>query len=119
MKTIAEWQEHVHRIAREHGWWPEIDDGREPSPTDINSRLMLIVSEVAEACEDLRDGSSLSEVRVRFGDKKPVGFAVELADVVIRVMDLAGALGIDLQRAIELKTEYNAKRPFRHGGKAL
>lgn len=119
METIAEWQEQVHRIAREHGWWPEIDGGREPSPTEVNSRLMLIVSEVAEACEELREGMSLSEVRIRFGDKKPIGFAVELADVVIRVMDLAGALGIDLAHAIDVKSAYNAKRPYRHGGKAL
>jgi len=41
----------------------------------------------------------------------------ELADIVIRVYDLAGALGIDLDAAIEVKHQYNVGRPYRHGGK--
>jgi NTP pyrophosphatase (non-canonical NTP hydrolase) len=53
------------------------------------------------------------------GEDKPIGFASELADVVIRVMDLAEAMGIDLEREILLKHEYNLTREHRHGGKAL
>lgn len=49
---------------------------------------------------------------------KPEGFASELADVLIRVFDLAGALGIDLEDAVQSKMAYNKTRPHRHGGKA-
>jgi hypothetical protein len=49
---------------------------------------------------------------------KPEGFIVELADAVIRVCDLAGAMNLDLAAAIETKHRYNKTRPYRHGGKA-
>lgn len=42
-----------------------------------------------------------------------------MADAVIRLFDLAGAMGHDLGRAIIEKHEYNKTRPFRHGGKVL
>ena len=35
---------------------------------------------------------------------------VELADAVIRIADLAGALGIDLGGAVQEKLQYNAQR---------
>jgi len=38
---------------------------------------------------------------------------------VIRVADLCGKLGIDLDFALTMKMEYNQTRPHRHGGKAL
>lgn len=47
--------------------------------------------------------------------KKPEGVAVELADAVIRIADLCGHLGIDLEAAIDLKMAYNETRPFKHG----
>ena len=42
----------------------------------------------------------------------------ELADIVIRAMDTAVVLGVDLGEAIARKSEYNRTRPFRNGGKA-
>lgn len=50
---------------------------------------------------------------------KPEGVASELADVLIRIGHLAGALGADLELAVEEKMQYNATRPRRHGGKVL
>ncbi len=48
---------------------------------------------------------------------KPCGIPSELADVAIRLADLAGALGIDLEQAIIEKHRYNRTRAYRHGGK--
>ncbi len=42
-------------------------------------------------------------------------FEDELADAVIRIFDLCGGLGIDLQKQIEWKTEYNKGRKKKHG----
>lgn len=53
--------------------------------------------------------------RLRKTFKKPEGVAVELADAVIRIADLCGHLGIDLEAAIALKMDYNETRPFKHG----
>ena len=43
----------------------------------------------------------------------------EIADIIIRALDLAHFLKVDPARAIALKAEYNESRPFRHGGKLL
>lgn len=50
---------------------------------------------------------------------KPEGVASELADVVIRVADMCGVYGIDLNNAIKEKLAYNKTRPHMHGGKRL
>lgn len=50
---------------------------------------------------------------------KPVGVPSELADAVIRIADLCGLYGIDLEKAVKEKLSFNRTRPFRHGGKRL
>lgn len=47
----------------------------------------------------------------------PVGVPSELADIIIRVLDLAAAYGIDIGKAVVSKMEYNKSRPEKHGGK--
>lgn len=39
----------------------------------------------------------------------------ELADIIIRVLDTAGARGVNIGRAVLLKMAYNATRPHMHG----
>lgn len=55
----------------------------------------------------------------KFVPHKPEGVGAELADVVIRIADMCGLYGIDLQARIEEKMEYNLTRPYRHGNKKL
>lgn len=43
--------------------------------------------------------------------------AEEMADVIIRLGDMAQEYGIDLQTAVIQKMLYNESRPHRHGGK--
>lgn len=50
---------------------------------------------------------------------KPLGHPSELADVIIRIVDGAYELGIDLDEAVKVKMAYNKKRPFKHGRKVL
>jgi NTP pyrophosphatase (non-canonical NTP hydrolase) len=101
-----------HDVAKDRGWW----DGWTESPEAIAAKLCLIHSEVSEALEDVREDRML--MAIGYGGK-PCGLPTELADVVIRVFDLAGALDIDIVEAILVKMEYNERRPYRHGGKAL
>jgi NTP pyrophosphatase (non-canonical NTP hydrolase) len=85
-------------------------------PPTIPERIALIHSEASEALEDFRDGKLTTTLRA---DGKPEGLPSELADIVIRVADMCGWLGIDLEEEIRQKATYNETRPYKHGGKAL
>lgn len=84
------------------GWWTGVDPFTDKHV--VPAKLMLIVSEVAEAMEGHRKGL--------MDDKLPhrTMVEVELADAVIRICDLAGALGLDLGGALVEKMAYNRGR---------
>jgi NTP pyrophosphatase (non-canonical NTP hydrolase) len=86
----------AYETAKSKGWHDE--------PRETGTLLALIHSEVSEALEADRKGWD--------GD-----FAEELADVCIRVFDLCGSKGIDLEAVILEKMERNKGRSHKHGGK--
>lgn len=102
-----------HGASFNAGWW----NGKEFNPLDevrrntrigkalVAEKLCLIHSEVSEAMEGHRKGLQ--------DDKLPHRsmLEVELADAVIRIADLAGALDLDLGGAIAEKMAFNAVRP--------
>jgi len=102
-------QKKIHDLAKRNGWWEQ-----ERSPLEIH---MLIVSEVAEATEAVRNGVHPMTIDSETG--KPEGERSELADVVIRIMDYFEHRGWDLEADIELKHAFNTTRPYRHGGKKV
>lgn len=110
MKTIKQWCEEIHENAKNHGWWD--------NPPTAGELLMLVTSEVAEAFEEVRKGKSMTETYYSEGGKME-GVPSELADVVIRVMDMCEYYGIDLEKVIAEKHEFNKTRPYKHGGKVL
>lgn len=99
----------VHALAVTKGWWDW--EGEQRQPLALH---MLMVTEVAEASEQVRDGNP--EIWLRH-DGKPEGEAIELADCVIRIMDYFGRQGWSLEKALRMKMEFNEGRPHRHGGK--
>lgn len=92
-------QKDVFNVAVEHGFHTN-----DTNPLYVPTALALIMAECAEAIEWHRQGKS---------EELPH----ELADIVIRTMDLAASLRIDLNRAIKAKHEFNKSREFKHGGK--
>ena len=92
-KKIAE---DCHKIAIEKGWWDK--------PRPVPELLCLIHSEVSEALEAYRKGDD-------------VDLTEELADIIIRVCDMAGALDLDIETAVLDKNEFNKTRSYRHGNK--
>lgn len=103
-------QKEVHELAVSNGWWPEGTDSR-----IIPEKLALIHSEVSEALEEYRVGNLEACTFSESG--KPEGFGIELADAMIRILDLAQFLGLDMEDLIRCKHEYNRQREYRHGGK--
>ena len=107
---IKQLVEHAHENARQHGW----HDNRR----SFGELIALCHSELSEALEELRFGMEPNHAYYQ-NDGKPCGIPSELADVVIRIADMCGMYGIDLEAAIAEKMEYNKTRPFKHGGKVI
>ena len=94
----------VHNVAKSKGWWSgNRNDGE---------LLMLIVSELSEALEGLRHNNPPSEHIKEFSAAEE-----ELADVVIRVMDMAKARNWRVGEAIMAKIQFNSGREYMHDGK--
>lgn len=106
--SLNELRDLAHSMAVDKGWY---DDG----PRGWPELIALMHSELSEALEEYRAGRGATEVYHVNG--KPEGMPIELADVVIRVLDACGAYGIDLDAAVAEKLAFNATRPRRHGGK--
>ena len=85
-----------------------------PNTNAILAKLALVHSEVSEALEAARKGEYIGFTDDR---GKPQGVVTELADTVIRILHLCDDLGLDLERAIDVKMAYNERRSYRHGGK--
>lgn len=120
LRTLAEMARAAHDNSKAHGWWEgsSVERGEPLVHADtIAAKLALVHSEVSEALEEVRIRDP--RVVVVRGDGKPEGFASELADVIIRVFDLAEACGVDIEDAVLTKHAYNLKRPYRHGGSRL
>lgn len=115
MTTINEMCEAAHHNAVSKGFWDDHLTG--PLPVEaVATKLALIHSEVSEALEDVRDGNLKTKFLTEAGKEgKPVGFGSELADIVIRVADLAKRMGIDLDYEIVTKMVFNSTRPHKHG----
>lgn len=104
-----------HGASAAAGWWKDVKTGTnylEEVRTGtrfgkalVAEKLCLVHSEVSEGMEGHRKGLP--------DDKLPHRsmLEVELADAVIRIADLAGALQLDLGGAVREKLAFNAVRP--------
>ncbi len=91
---INEWCAYCHAIAKEKGFWEK--------ERNVGEALMLVVTELAEAMEGYRH-------------QDQANFKEELADTFIRLFDLCGGMGIDIEAEIAKKAEKNKARPYKHG----
>ena len=106
---------HIAQLFNRHSVAGEITDLTEVEANAVASKLALVHSEVSEALEALRD----RKVYEYFENGKPGGVTTEIADVIIRCLDLLIQLNVDAEAAIAMKMEYNRTRPFKHGGKII
>jgi hypothetical protein len=84
-------------------WWKDPATG-EPIDRNVGELLMLAVSELSEAMEGHRKNlmdDKLSSHKM---------FEVEIADCLIRLLDMAGGLGINIGSIVAQKIIYNMYR---------
>jgi NTP pyrophosphatase (non-canonical NTP hydrolase) len=130
-KTLNELRDEAVAYAKKQGF----HDGT-PEGVNFAERLMLVVSELSEALEADRAGKwcpkgilgnsknpvkALTEVNLNTVTKEFYEHHVrgtveeEIADALIRLFDIAGIYGINLDWHVTAKKAYNDTRSYKHG----
>lgn len=108
--------ESAHDNAERHGFYQDINllldylhkndlpDHAETAKRDfVLAQLSKIACEVGEAVSCIQHSRTMD------------GLPEELADIIIRVMDLSAWLGFQLGSEVEAKMQKNVLRPYKHG----
>lgn len=100
---------------------------------DVPLRMALIHSEVSEAFEAFRKDKfcnlsdsqknvltgwvQVDDFKKSFAENIKDTFEDEIADSIIRLLDLCGKMNIDIEYHIQQKMRFNETRGFKYGGK--
>ena len=122
---MNELRDKIYKNAKDKGFWDQ--------ERNIGEALMLIVTELAEGLETHRamgtvkpvdnmikkamDEMHDEEFKEHFALMVKDSFQDEMADTIIRILDLCGGLDIDIDWHIKAKMRYNATRARLHGKK--
>ena len=124
-KPIHILQKEIHANAKAKGFYDSTQS------KNVSEKLMLIVSEIAKAQEADRKNHHCKDEDLAYANAVVFSqhfkehfelnikntFGDELADAMIRIMDLAEWKGIDLEFHIQQKMRYNSMREKLHGKK--
>lgn len=120
----------IHEVAKSKGFWDK--------ERNVGELLMLCVSELGEAMEADRNGrksenefnkwsltldkiyndlgtDSKNHALKFFEEHIKDTFEDEIADTIIRLLDLCAGLNIDIEKHMQLKFAYNQTRERLHG----
>lgn len=109
MTEEARWSSNFDTLGWQIDAWRKSKGFHTPTSMDTEEerdallgKLMLIVTEIAEAAEAVRH-------------KDMLNFKEEMADTAIRLLDLCTAMDFSLMEEIHKKMDKNAERPHKHG----
>jgi len=136
LHTINAASEAIFQANKKQGFWGA-EDADPKTSRNFGEMLMLVTSELGEAMEahrkdkfaswdaynsiikatpdDATEAEALLLKRQAFKTYIKDSAEDEIADAIIRLLDMAGGLGIDLFRHINAKLDYNSSRPRLHG----
>ena len=120
--TLTELSKEIHNSNKEKGFWDKV--------RNFGETLMLVVTELAECMEADRKGNYAGnkpgyekyKLNADFDEgyfKLMIKDTVEdeVADGIIRLLDLSGAMNIDIDWHVKQKLLFNQTRPRMHGKK--
>jgi NTP pyrophosphatase (non-canonical NTP hydrolase) len=125
---LNELRDKIHKNAVNHGFYSDEKDNH------VLVKLMLIATELGEAAEAYRKNhyanmkvfdDSCNDIALDkiigptevdlFADLIKDSFEDEIADCIIRLLDLCGFMGINIEKHIQLKMWFNEFREYKHG----
>lgn len=107
----------AHDNALDKGFYDDINaltgflEKQEKPALASTARRSFVLEQMAKVGGEVGEAVDVVQRTGVYGEE----FEDELADVIIRVADLAGYLGIDLGRAVQQKMRRNRERPRKHG----
>lgn len=118
MQTLNEIADDVFALACAKGWHSSAESEDAFVERACNN-LHDEVSELHEAWRNnrLHEPCDKAEAMTVAGIKPLTCLEEELADIIIRTLDDARKLAVDIHSAVLRKHEFNKTRSFRHGGK--
>lgn len=134
--SLNDMADRVHDLACQKGWWPSLAAAgatpSDPAGFDVSTArrlamqdkpfpqaIALLHEEVSEAFRWWKKNPMgvAGDLEPHIIEGKPEGVPSELADILIRLLDMAAAYRIDLDAAVAEKHHFNRGRTHRHGGK--
>ncbi len=120
MRDISVLIGEINDIATAKGW-RDNDAEKDGSGAWFAAYIALVHSEVSDALEAYREGvwSDTKKVNMaRYGGRKddiadrPVGVGPELANAIVRILDMVGIWGVDIEYELDRVLTYLRQRPY-------
>lgn len=118
VEALNELRDLLHKDAKANGW----HDNPNAETAYVAKTVANLHGEVSELWESYRN-ASFRGLCDKADDMQQNGIdpltccEEEMADIIIRVLDSCGRLGINIGRSVKSKAAYNRTRSYRHGGK--